>query len=380
MRTSENCKEHLSDVSGSCKKMTKTSRCLDWTTNTISSLIGGCLEVALVAGLISLVQRTLPLLISIWTKVDIALDIRQTIVYYNHAYQKESYFEWAEKHRNDTNSTYLHTVSELYFQSSCVIWFTAPVIFSLFFLTRDLKPFKVLNPLLKHYLKINIRANLESTTHNLNRSCFMDMSCCMKLSVGIILFPFDVLASAVWIYVIIPVAAFRRGINIAWHGKDFEEDRTIIADIRSNNIEFFKVFEFMGEAFPQLILATVFTINNYEFLFETDVHGLYSSISFASILFSAGTVFYGLLSGLPLFYRTFNDEDDLNIGVIIINKEAKKAAISAETTLLEVGVEAIADENFGEDQRRRFGKRIMRTDSDLERIMATSNGKCQISN
>ena len=360
--------------------MTGTLQCLQWTTKSILDLISSCLEVALVLGFISICQRTLPLLISIWTKVDIALDIRQTMEYYNHAYQKESYFEWAENHRFDTNSTYVHTVSKLYFQSSCVIWLTAPLIFSIFFLARDLKPFKVLNPLLKHYFRINIRAHLESTIHNLNRNCFIDMSFGIKLSVGILLFPIDILASAVWIYVIIPVAAFRRGINIAWHGKDFEEDRTIIADIRSNNIEFFKVFEFMGEAFPQLILAIVFTISNYEFLFETDTYGLYSSISFASILFSAGTVFYVLFSGFPLFYKTFNEQDGLNIGVIVINEETKKAAISAETALSEVGVEAIQDENFGEDQRRRFGKRIMRTDSDLERIMATSNSNNQTSN
>ena len=68
------------------------------------------------------------------------------------------------------------------------------------------------------------------------------MSFGIKLSVGILLFPIDILASAVWIYVIIPVAAFRRDINIAWHGKDFEEDRTIIGDIRSNNIEFYWMF------------------------------------------------------------------------------------------------------------------------------------------
>ena len=80
----------------------------------------------------------------------------------------------------------------------------------------------------------------------------------------------------------------------------------------------------MGEAFPQLILAIVFTLNNYEFLFETDIYGLYSSLSFVSILFSAGTVFYGLFSGLPLFYKTFNEEDAQNIRVMVINEETKK--------------------------------------------------------
>ena len=61
-------------------------------------------------------------------------------------------------------------------------------------------------------------------------------------------------------------------------------------------------------------------------------------------------------------------------------KKRKKTAIPAETALLEVRVEAMPKENFGEDQRRRFGKRIMRTDSDLERIMATSNSNNQTSN
>ena len=195
--------------------MTGTSPCLQWTAKSILDLISSSLEVAFVAGLISIFKRILPLLISLWTKVDIALDIRQTMVYYNHAYTKESYFKWAENHRDDTNSTYLHTVSMLYFQSSCVIWLTAPIIFSMFFLARDLKPFKVLNPLLKHYFRINIRAHLESTIHNLNRNCFIDMSFGIKLGVGILLFPIDILASAVWIHVIIPVAALRRGINIA---------------------------------------------------------------------------------------------------------------------------------------------------------------------
>ena len=60
-----------------------------------------------------------------------------------------------------------------------------------------------------------------------------------------------------------------------------------------------KLFECVGEAVPQLILAVVYAANNYSYLLEHDDYlGIGIPVTIISCIFSAGSIAMGLISGI----------------------------------------------------------------------------------
>ena len=120
----------------------------------------------------------------------------------------------------------------------------------------------------------------------------------------LLLIPVDILASIIYIYVLIPFASFKQGLKVAISGKDIERSEVLILKIYPEELLFLKCFEALGEALPQLILNIVFMLNNHEFLLNNQTFlGMNElSISLTSMIFSLGSVTYGLYSTLPAFY------------------------------------------------------------------------------
>ena len=111
--------------------------------------------------------------------------------------------------------------------------------------------------------------------------------------------PFDMLGSCIFIYVLIPYAALKRGIKIAWTGEDYDGSGILAGIFRNSELPFLKAFEFLGEALPQLVLAIIFTANNYPYLSESQTYFGVSevTISLVSMIFSAGSLIIGLFTG-----------------------------------------------------------------------------------
>ena len=72
--------------------------------------------------------------------------------------------------------------------------------------------------------------------------------------------------------------------------------------INSEFLPFWKGFEFIGEAVPQLILSIVFMANNYDFMRETKTFiGLYEfEVTLTSMIFSTGSIIMGLYAAIPI--------------------------------------------------------------------------------
>ena len=243
---------------------------------------------------VKFVRRMLPLLLAVWVKIDMFLDVRQSVTYYNHGTVDGAYAKWALKYQNERNSTYLHTVSKTYLVCASVVWITSPLLFSVFVLGAAKIPLISCNILTHCFFDYEI-PELCKTRRN-----------CCKIMVGIIFLPIDMLASSIMIYILIPYMSLRRGVKIAWTGQDYANTDEIISnfDFDASELTALKAFEFLGEALPQLILAIVFTSNNFPFLSETQTYfgANEFTISLVSMIFSAGSLCFGLCTGIPEMY------------------------------------------------------------------------------
>ena len=125
----------------------------------------------------------------------------------------------------------------------------------------------------------------------------------------LIYFPIDFLFSIVQIYVITPYASLKLGLIVAWTG-DIEPEREITGFIDANEVPFFKLFENLGEALPQCIIALTFLCNNYPFLneFETGIFPIPTTA--VSLIFSLGSVVMGLYTGISSCKEISDDDDD----------------------------------------------------------------------
>ena len=138
-----------------------------------------------------------------------------------------------------------------------------------------------------------------------------------SILLGIFLIPMDGLVSGILIYCIIPYASLKRGIKIAWTRQDYDEHQSIIAGwfedwITVENLPQLNTFEFLGEALPRLILVIIFTSNNYPFLSETKrFFGINElTISLVSMIFSAGSLFFGIYTGIPPLYKEVTERGE----------------------------------------------------------------------
>lgn len=235
---------------------------------------------------VKFIERLLPLFLALWVKVDMILDIRQTITYYRHGFDDGVYAKWAAVYQKQTNTTYLQSVSKIYFITSSVIWITGPLLLSIFGLLLFKEPLFISTDLLASYLNCNIKMPFKNW---------------YAILLGILLLPLDLIGSGVTIYILVPYAALKRGIKIAWTGKDYLGHHDIIPSIPMAQLPALKAFEFLGEALPQLILAIIFTSNNLPYLSENQTYFGISecSISLVSMIFSAGSLCFGLYTGIP---------------------------------------------------------------------------------
>ena len=235
------------------------------------------------------VKRLLPLMLSLWMHGDVGLDINQTITYFrNSPYENGTYETWALQYQNSTNTTYLESVSPHYFHTACAVWIIPPLLWAMFNLWDRGFPFTATNLFLDNYFDYQIK--------------FSYGSCC-QIFIGILVLPLDAVASFLWIYIVIPFASFQSGIKCALQGEEFDETDILFLNINTCDLPVLKTFEYLGEALPQLILAVLFTANNYAYLLENDVYlGIPVPVSLISIIFSVGTLTNGLFTGLTTFY------------------------------------------------------------------------------
>ena len=127
----------------------------------------------------------------------------------------------------------------------------------------------------------------------------------LNFTLWILLLPLELLSAMAIIYIDIPYASLKGGIKRAWNGSvDETEVLGFAMDIDTDNLPMVKVFEYLGEACPQLVLAVVFAIHNYPFLVDHDTYfGIQIPVTIVSIVFSLGSLIIGLVSGLPGFYE-----------------------------------------------------------------------------
>ena len=76
------------------------------------------------------IKRVVPLLTSLWMEVDMGLDVRQTLIYYDHSFNPNgTYSQWALEFNKTTNGT-METVHPGYFYTSIVVWVLPPFLLS----------------------------------------------------------------------------------------------------------------------------------------------------------------------------------------------------------------------------------------------------------
>ena len=235
------------------------------------------------------IKRVVPLLTSLWMEVDMGLDVRQTLTYYDHAFNPNgSYSQWALEFNKTTNGT-METVHPGYFYTSIVVWVLPPFLFSAFlFLLRlcddEFNPFEITNGLFKEFSTIEFDPPFKKKYQNFLFYVFY--------------LPFDLLICAILIYILIPFASLKSGIIIAVKG-EIDGERKITKTIDAENIPFLKLFENIGEAVPQAIMCLLFIINNFKFIVHEETSSwMPIPISIVSLIFSVGSILMGLYTGI----------------------------------------------------------------------------------
>ena len=102
------------------------------------------------------VTRMSPLLLALWVTFDMILDVRQSVSYYHHSYSHGAYVKWAAEYQNQTNSTYLQSVSKTYFVTASVIWITSPFLLSTSLLIKRKCPFSSVEILIGDFTDLHI--------------------------------------------------------------------------------------------------------------------------------------------------------------------------------------------------------------------------------
>ena len=131
-------------------------------------------------------------------------------------------------------------------------------------------------------------------------------NCYFRALLVVLLFPIDIICAFFVIYILIPWASFKVAFKVLM--RDEFSDISNLVDIESfrlgsNLLPFWKGFEFLGEALPQLVLAVVFMANNYDFAIESETFiGLKEfEVTLISIFFSFGSLLMGLYSAISSY-------------------------------------------------------------------------------
>ena len=217
-------------------------------------------------------QRFRPLLKALWINIDLGLDVRQAVVYRKLAFEENgTYQQWAINN-TDLTSNLTPSVSQAYFQTSCIIFFLTPLIITFLFIASGFLTKKGIG------------------------SC-----------ISILCFPLIYVVWCLICYLFAPLIDLVFGIKIALTGNsDPEKDvhpyfpSKISAELIEllNQLPRIIIFEQFLLALPQLILSIVFLCNNYDFLLAFDrMLGISLPISLISSIFSGGSVLMGIYVG-----------------------------------------------------------------------------------
>ena len=226
--------------------------------------------------------------------MDVLSDARQTWTYYTLAYLNGSYANWAKRFMQENNSTNYFTVSKGYFYTAIFVWVFTPLILASFYLIKTGKPLATFKLIFENKYDINY-----------------EDSRCFKALLAVLLLPIDFISAALVIYFMIPYSSFKKGYKILRRHELSHEDKIFrIGDlpIVSGFLPFWKGFEFVGEALPQLLLSIVFMVNNYDFMMQTDTMiGVNEfTVTLISIMFSIGSISMGLHAAIPMFIDSFS--------------------------------------------------------------------------
>ena len=98
-----------------------------------------CFERFIASSFIQFIKRIIPLMQAIWMYVDMILDVRQTYIYHDHAFNPDGkYSKWALKAyhenaklgNNQTINDNLELVHPGYFYTAIVSWILPPFLYS----------------------------------------------------------------------------------------------------------------------------------------------------------------------------------------------------------------------------------------------------------
>jgi hypothetical protein len=233
----------------------------------------------------NILNRTIPLAISLWTYGDIILDVIQTIKYRNFAHIDGI----ASSNRAFTISPYYYITSMLSFCIPVILCFVIVM-------------YNVLGPYFKDV--------------GSNHSWKMWVFFALELVIGI---PCYLLASAILCYIVIPIMLLYHGLETITNGYDEEKiidwdpcnlitkfssskgllDLYGIKNVKSKSVHLLAGIEQLGEASIQTVLSLLFLVSNYDAITETDIFlGIPCPVSVISVFFSIISFFVGIAYNL----------------------------------------------------------------------------------
>ena len=219
-------------------------------------------------------QRIYPLVIILCYGLDIALDIHQTNTYYRIFQNSTNRFSATETNNTEGKNIVSSTIeSPEYLYGSMAAWISVPLLWSLLLLISTQCPFPVVNRIMKFCFDYE---------HNFTSGMGI------KLLLGILALPIDTVFSIIWIYVLVPYVSFKRALQCAILGREFDKDDGINHDLPVVGIR----------ALPQLILGAVFIYNEYPFLESFDLYfGIPLPMTIVSVALSGICLLIGIVTG-----------------------------------------------------------------------------------
>ena len=232
------------------------------------------------------------IIMAIWHYIDIALDVNQSVTYYDMVFDMNSeYRTWRLQYQKDTNSIYPE-VSPWYFYVAAMIWIGPSFLFTLFLCVFKFDDFL-------GFIYCSSKQQIK------------DFGDTARFVITILLLPIGTVISILFMYLIVPALFFHSAVREAIKGDSLNEEdgcKFFKINVNSKFLSFMKFLEILGEALPQFILCIVLIINQYPFLEETDtIFGIPVPVSIISACFSSVSILNGLKTGCCLI-RSSNQQ------------------------------------------------------------------------
>ena len=253
-------------------------------------------------------------------QADMIFDYRQIYIYYQHSFNPNgTYNEWSIEYNNANNQTNFQTVSPSYLYAAAVIWVLPPIIAISPTLLVNIYPnsrenfWKLLRDklgtesentdIIRYHREFNpfFLLNLVLLQCNIDKIIPRpSKKTALNILVYIMCLPFDILCSAIHLYIFHPFVTLKSGVIVAWKG-EIDPAHKVTRLITVGDIPMHKLYEQLGEAIPQSILCLLFIINNFPFLLHHETSFFSIPVSCISLVFSVVSVAMGLYSGISSF-------------------------------------------------------------------------------